>query len=156
MPNALGGGPFNGYVSKQTNHVKRDSDNAMARRILRDSWNHKGALGVDNGHNRIVTPFRSVMNLGDFLARPNYVCEEPAQYHRSKPGYRNFGFVAQCDGTGVQTASCNPKFVADSSLYTRFRKERAINQNYNDAAHSSEMEQAKRIQAAYVRAVRRR
>ena len=159
MPNALGGGPYNGYVTKQTNHAKRDSENAMARRILRDSWNHKGAIGdwnEDGEYKRIVTPFRSVMNLGDFLARPNYVCEEAAQYHRSKPGYRNFGFVAQCDNTGVPAASCNTKFVADSSLYTRFRKERAINQNYNDATHSSDLEQAKRIQAAYVRAVRRR
>ncbi len=154
MPSNLGGGQYNGYVTKQTNHVKRDSENAMARRILRDSWNHSG--NEANGHNRIVTPFRSVMNLGDFLARPNYVCDEPAQYHRSKPGYRNFGFVAHCDTTGVPAASCNTKFVADSSLYTRFRKESAINQNYNDGANNNSMEQAKRLQATYVRSVRRR
>jgi hypothetical protein len=152
----LGGGPYNGYVSKQTNNVSRDSGNAMARRILRDSWNHAGALGVDHGKNRIITPFRGVMNLGDFLGRQNYVCGGPAQYNRNKPGYRNFGFVANCDQSGVPAASCNTKFVADSSLYTRFRKERSINQNYNDGSNSNDLEQAKRLQAAYIRAVRRR
>jgi hypothetical protein len=150
------GGQNNGYVSKQTNHVQRDSGNVMARRILRDSWNHAGALGVDNGENRVVTPFRSIMNLGDFLGRQNYVCGGPSQYHRSKPGYRNYGFVAKCDTTGVPAASCNTKFVADSSLYTRFRKEYAMNQNYNDASNSTDLEQAKRLQASYIRAVRRR
>jgi hypothetical protein len=40
-----------------------------------------------------------------------------------------------CDGTGVEGASCNSAYVYDSSDYIRFKKLRAMNQNYNDLAN---------------------
>jgi hypothetical protein len=82
----------------------------------------------------VITPFRAVNNLGDFLARPNYVCGGPNQVNASKPGWKGHigSIISSCDGTGVEGASCNPKFVSDSSDYVRFRKLRAMNKNYND------------------------
>lgn len=111
MANNLGGGPYNGYVTKQTNNVSRDSGNAMARRILRDSWNHAGALGVDNGHNRVVTPFRGVMNMGDFLGRQNYVCGGPPNIIAISPGTATSGLLP----TAILQAS--PRLRAIPSLW---------------------------------------
>jgi hypothetical protein len=117
--------------------VGRDSDLTMTRRILRNAWNGNGAAGVDHGHRRVTTPFRAVMNLGDFLGRVHYNCGGPNAAHADKPGQKRLvGMKWQnCDDSNVQAASCNVKFVADSSLYTRYRKEAAINQNFNDISY---------------------
>ena len=58
---------------KATMSSHREGEVSATRNILRRAWNHEGALGVSNGRNRIVTPFRGVTNLGDFLNRKNYV-----------------------------------------------------------------------------------
>ena len=73
-------------------------------------------------------------NLGDFLSRKNYVCGGPNQVNASKPGWKSRigSIMSKCDSSGVEGASCNPKFVADSSDYVRFRKLQASNKNYND------------------------
>ena len=114
--------------------AKRDSNDALTRRILRDSWNGKGALGLDNGFKRIVTPFRAVMNRGDFLARTNYQCGGPNPLHHARPGTGRLGGMvfSHCDGTGVAAGANNPKFVVDSSDYTRYRREARINTGYSD------------------------
>ena len=57
---------------KATMSSHREGEVASTRNILRRAWNHEGALGVSNGRNRVVTPFRGVTNLGDFLNRKNY------------------------------------------------------------------------------------
>ena len=64
----------------------------------------------------------SVNNLGDFLGRTNYSCGGPKQ------------MTFTCDSTGVPSSSANVKFVPDSSDYIRFRKQQAMNRNYNDAS----------------------
>jgi hypothetical protein len=43
-----------------------------------------------------------------------------------------------CDNTGVPAASCNVKWVADSSDYVRFKKLSAINKNYNDLGYGGD------------------
>ena len=40
-----------------------------------------------------------------------------------------------CDNSNVHASSTNVKFVSDSSDYIRFRKQQAMNRNYNDSAH---------------------
>jgi len=135
---SLGGGPYNGYVPRQTITSQKGSEFASTRRILRNSWNGKGALGVNNGQTRVITPFRAVMNMGDFLGRKNYVCggpnpSAPVNTVRSRG---NMGAIlSACDNTGVEGANCNPKFVADGSDYTRFKREQAYNRNYNDLGY---------------------
>lgn len=131
------GGPFNGYSGTQTVTNYKDSEQTSTRSVLRKSWNTMYATGTVNGYARVITPFRAVNNLGDFLARKNYVCGGPNQVNASKPGMKGRigSIISSCDGTGVEAANCNPKFVSDSSDYVKFRKQQAINRTYNDSKH---------------------
>ena len=122
---SLGGG-LQGISVKQTANSVRNSDHVMARRILRSSWNNSNVTS-----DRKIGAFRAVNNLGDVLNRQNYSCGGPNQVN-SRPGIHG-GIPQQCDGTGVAAASCNPKFVPDSSDYIKFKKQRALSQNYNDS-----------------------
>jgi len=131
------GGPLNGYSPQQTALNYKDSSQVMTRRVLRDSWNGRGAVGTagnGNAYNRVVTPFRAVNNLGDFLGRKNYVCGGPNQINRTYPGRQGHigSIISRCDNTGVPANSGNNRFVPDSSDYTKFKKQLALNQNYND------------------------
>ncbi len=125
---SLGGG-IQGISVAQTANSVRNSDNVMTRRVLRSAWNNSN---VSNG--RSIGPFRAVNNLGDVLNRQNYSCGGPNQVN-SRPGIHNNGggIPQHCDGTNVAAASCNPKFVPDSSDYVKFKKQRALSQNYNDS-----------------------
>ena len=131
---SLGGGPFNGYSPAQTITNYKDSEQTSIRRILRNSWNNQQAVGTVNGNNRIITPFRAVNNLGDFLSRQNYVCGGSNQVNADKPGWKGRigSIISQCDGTGVAAGSGNMRYVPDSSDYIRYRKQRAIGKTYND------------------------
>jgi len=128
---------INGISPKQTLTNYKDGEQSLDRGVLRRGWNQLNAIGTINGYKRVITPFRAVNNLGDFLARPNYVCGGPNQVNASKPGWKGHigSIISQCDATGVEGASCNPRFVSDSSDYVRFRKLRAMNKNYNDIKH---------------------
>jgi len=123
MSSSVLGGPYNGHSSKQTVTSHRDSESAIARKVLRSSWNTPYATGTYAGEKRVITPFRAVNNLGDFLGRKNYSCGGPKQ------------MTFTCDSSGVPASSTNVKFVPDSSDYIRFRKQQAMNRNYNDSAH---------------------
>jgi hypothetical protein len=129
------GGPFPGYSPVQTLTNFKDNDSVIARRELRRVWNTNYTSGTYNGNNRAIGPFRAVMNSGDFLSRPNYICGGPNPANNTKASARRFslrGFIDQCDSTGVPASSCNVKFVADSSDYTKFRRQTAFSKNYND------------------------
>jgi hypothetical protein len=136
MSNVLGG-PYNGYSGKQTVTNYKDSEQTTTRSVLRNAWNTRYATGEVNGHKRVITPFRAVNNLGDFLSRQNYVCGGPNQVNASKPGMKGRigSIISNCDGTGVEASNCNPRFVADSSDYIKFKKQQAMNRNYNDSKH---------------------
>jgi hypothetical protein len=125
---------INGISPKQTVTSFKHGEQAQSREVLRRSWNQLQASGTVNDHTRVLTPFRAVNNLGDFLGRKNYVCGGPNQVNASKPGWKGHigSIISDCDNSGVEGASCNPKFVSDSSDYVRFRKLRAMNKNYND------------------------
>lgn len=125
---------FKGISPKQTVNNYKGGDESLSRRVLRSSWNQQNAVGTINGKNRVITPFRAVNNLGDFLSRQNYVCGGPNQVNASKPGWKGHigSIISNCDGSGVEGASCNPKFVPDSSDYISYKKRRAMNVNYND------------------------
>ena len=122
---------------KATMSSHREGEVASTRNILRRACNQEGALGVSNGVNHGVTPFRGVNNLGDFLNRKNYVCGGPNQVNASRPGWKGHigSIISSCDGTSVEGYSGNVKFVPDSSDYTTFKKQQAMNRNYNDSKH---------------------
>ena len=134
----LGGG-FNGISPKQTNNAYKTSDDVLVRGVVRRVWNK---FNINNSN--ALTPFRGVNNLGDFLVRRDYVCGGPNQVNSNISGVRmNGGAVrSQCDSTGVEAASCNTKFVADSSDYITFRKQRAMNKNYNDSSNGGDQSNA--------------
>jgi hypothetical protein len=130
----LGGGPYNGWSPAQTIGNEKSSEQVMSRRRLVKSWNTAYANGTFNGQNRVVTPFRAVNNLGDFLQRKNYICGGPNQVNASKPGWKGHigSIISQCDNSGVPSSTCNVKYVSDSSDYITFKKLQAQNHNYND------------------------
>ena len=140
MPNTIStsnlGGPYQGFSSKQTITNYKTSETTAMRRVLRMGWNTAYAAGTVNGQKRVITPFRAVNNSGDFLARKNYSSGGPNPTNASRPGYaRKIGSIwSNADTTGVPASSCNVKFVADSSEFTKFRKQQANNRNYNDAS----------------------
>jgi len=120
------GGPFNGFMARQTVDGYRNGADAVTRTILRRVFNY--------GPIRVSSPFRAVNNLGDPLGRQNYSCGGPSQTNASKPGYgRLIGHIqSQCDGSGIPPSTCNTKFVSDSSDYIKFKKQTATLANYND------------------------
>uniref|UniRef100_A0A6C0I0K6 Uncharacterized protein n=1 Tax=viral metagenome TaxID=1070528 RepID=A0A6C0I0K6_9ZZZZ len=137
VPNLDGanlGGGFNGISVKQPKNSYRDFSDMADRRILVKSWNTIYATGKVNGMDRVITPFRAVNSLGDFLARQNYICGGSNEVNASRPGYgtRIRSALQQCDGTGIPATAGNSKFVCDSSDYTRYKRQRAFNLNYND------------------------
>jgi hypothetical protein len=131
---SLGGGPYNGWSPVQTIGNEKSSEQVMSRRVVVKSWNTNYTTGTFNGKSRIVTPFRAVNNLGDFLQRENYICGGPNQVNADKPGWKSHigSIISQCDGTGVPSSTCNVKYVPDSSDYIKYKKLQAQNRNYND------------------------
>ena len=131
------GGPFNGYAPKQSITNYKDTDVINMRRVLVRSRSALNVRDAINNRGRVLTPFRAANNLGDFLGRQYYVDgSEPNPQSASRPGYaRLIGSVmSNRDSTGVTGASCNPKFVSDSSDYIKFKRQSATNRNFNDLA----------------------
>jgi len=131
------GGPYQGYSPKQTTLNYKDGSQAAVRSILRNGWNTAFASGTYNGKTRAITPFRAVNNSGDFLARTNYKCGGPTGMSTCSIGWAGSkiylgSLVNNCDDSGVPGASGNVKYVYDSSDYITFRRQQAINRNYND------------------------
>ena len=131
---SLGGGPYNGWSPVQTIGNEKSSEQVMSRRVVVKSWNTNYTTGTFNGKSRIVTPFRAVNNLGDFLQRENYICGGPNQVNADKPGWKSRigSIISNCDGTGVPSSTCNVRYVPDASDYIKYKKLQAQNQNYND------------------------
>ena len=127
-----------------------DHDNssvfARTRFMLRDAWNTTSYSGSSNPK-RITTPFRAVYNAGDLLSRENYSCGGTCQTYQSRPGLNglrsHFGATSvSCRPSVIWSASqinpdipsstCNVRYVYDGSDYITFKKNQAINKNYND------------------------
>jgi hypothetical protein len=128
--------------------IDHDNSNTFARTrfTLRDSWNTTSYSGSSNPK-RIITPFRAVNNAGDLLSRENFSCGGSCQTPQSRPGLnglrQRFGSTStscqqsvvwsslQLDNN-IPSSTCNVKYVYDGSDYTRFKKDQAVNRNYND------------------------
>jgi len=128
--------------------VDHDNTNQFARTrfLLRDAWNTTSYSGSSNPK-RITTPFRAVNNAGDLLSRQDYSCGGTCQTPQSRPGLnglrQRFGSTSvsckpsvlwssiQVDSE-IPSSTCNVKFVYDGSDYTKFKRNQAVNRNYND------------------------
>jgi hypothetical protein len=135
-----------GYIpSPILNHENNDAF-ARTRFTLRESWNTTSYSGSSNPK-RIITPFRAVNNAGDLLSRENYSCGGTCQSYQSRPGLKGLGnrlghtsnscmpsvvWSAIQINPEIPSSTCNVKFVYDGSDYITFKKNQAINKNYND------------------------
>lgn len=139
----LGNG-IKGISPKQTITNYKGSDQVMSRKLVVKSWNTAYATGTVNGKSRITTPFRAVNNSGDFLGRVHYNCGGPNPTNADKPGWKSRirSMFNNCDNTGIPASSTNVKFVADSSEYSKYKKLRAINVNYNDSSFGGDQNHA--------------
>jgi len=128
------GGPFNGYSPQQTITNYKQAEVLNMRKVITRSWSNINTATALNNRGRVLTPFRAANNLGDFLGRKNYVSGGPNPQSASRPGYsRLIGSIRENpDNTGIVGASCNPKFVADSSDYIKFKRQVATIRNFND------------------------
>jgi hypothetical protein len=131
------GGPYQGFSPQQTVLNYKHGAQSLTRSILRRGWNTAFATGTYNGQKRVITPFRAVNNSGDFLARKEYKCGGPTGMSKSSIGWAGSTIylgskIDNCDDSGVPGASGNVKYVYDSSDYVTFRRQQAVNRNYND------------------------
>jgi len=138
----------------QTINNYKDSEQTAIRSILRRSWNQKYATGNVNGHARAIGEFKAVSNIGDYLSRKNYACgniPNPTQPDNVKWRSRIGGIMKQCDQTGVPCSNSNTKFIPDSSDYTTYRKQRALNRNYNDWSNGGDQSNASYVSQMAIR-----
>lgn len=161
----LGGG-FKGRMPQPLVDHDNSDEFAQTRFTLREAWNTTSYSGSSN-KSRIITPFRAVNNAGDLLSRQNYSCGGTCQTPQSRPGLnglRNhlgstsnscradvFWSALQVNPS-IPSSTCNTKFVYDGSDYIKFKKNQAVNRNYNDRSFGGNDSSAQ--QSAY-RAIRR-
>jgi len=136
-----------GFIPQQV----QDNDHTYAdfeqiRFQLVQSWNnsYRGQIALTNASRpmnqhvgRVITPFRAINNAGDILSRKDYSCNTGCQTFQSRPNLhglkKNFGSQqVHCDGTSVPAGTCNGKFVYDSSDYSTYLKQKAIQKTYNN------------------------
>jgi hypothetical protein len=143
----LGGG-IRGIMPQPIIDHDNSDEFARTRFYLKDAWNTSSASG-SSYPKRIVGPFRAVNNAGDILSRQDYSCGGTCQSYQSRPGLNGlrgrFGSIsASCTpsalyssnqlNVNVPASACNGKYVYDGSDYINFKKNQAINRNYNDRA----------------------
>ena len=148
---SLGGG-LRGIMPQSVMDHDNTHEFAKTRLYLRDAWNTSSYSGSANPK-RMVGPFRAVNNAGDILSRLNYSCGGTCQSFQSRPGLKGlsqrFGSVqGSCVPSAIYStlqminnipaAACNVKYVYDSSDYTTYLKQRAVNKNYNDLTYGGD------------------
>lgn len=141
----LGGG-IRGIMPQPIIDHDNSDEFARTRFYLKDAWNTSSTSG-SSYPKRIVGPFRAVNNAGDILSRQDYSCGGTCQSYQSRPGLNGlrgrFGSIsASCTpsalyssnqlNVNVPASACNGKYVYDGSDYINFKKNQAINRNYND------------------------
>lgn len=141
----LGGG-IKGIMPQPIIDHDNSDEFARTRFYLKDAWNTSSASG-SSYPKRIIGPFRAVNNAGDILSRQDYSCGGTCQSYQSRPGLNGlrgrFGSIsASCTPSAlyssnqlnstVPASACNGKYVYDGSDYISFKKNQAINRNYND------------------------
>jgi hypothetical protein len=157
------GGAIKGYMPQQTLKVdKTYPEYEQIRFTLRDAWNttYPSQLKNSNLKQPITTPFRAVTNSGDLLSRENYSCGGTCQTPQSRPNIKglkqHFGYVQKsCVPSAVYSnlqlndkipaAACNVRYVYDSSDYTTYLKQKAVNKNYNDLSYGGDNSNASQV-----------
>ena len=123
----------------------RPSNGQVVNMVLTTS-DRKHVIRSFNGSNldkRVITPFRAINNAGDILARKNYTCGGPNQVSNSRRRQSLAMFRgtvrSDCDSSGIPGASCNPKYVYDSSVYSRYKRLEQAQKAFNDSSHGGDL-----------------
>ena len=127
-PSKLGGG-VPGKFEAAFGNTMVGSEVAMNRRKLRKAFrtNKIKVNGSITNKRSVSGPFRTAFNLGDPLGRQNFSCGGCNQSNKDCNKV-----VGGYNATQVPLENGNSKFVADSSLYTKFKHLSAVNLTYND------------------------
>ena len=119
-------------------------DVSLKRKILRKAFAPSNKTIGSTIYKSTSGPFRTAFSLGDILSRKNQSCGGCNQVNdvnsrilrpKMGGGVRNDSCNLETNGVTplqIPLYSGNSKFVADSSLYTRFKDLNSINKNYND------------------------
>ena len=143
------GGAIRGYMPNPIEKVNREyPEFEHIRFTLKQAWNTRYPSQLKAANKKaIITPFRAVNNAGDLLSRENYSCGGSCQTPQSRPNLKglrqHFGSTStSCTSSvlwssiqidpKIPSSTCNVKFVYDGSDYTKFKKNQAVNRNYND------------------------
>lgn len=125
------------YNMRTNGHVLNMFFSTSDRKQVVKSFNSKD-LKNNNDTKIALTPFRVANNAGDLLMRQNYSCGGSNQLSNSRRRQSNGMFRGgrndQCDTSNVEAASCNPKYVYDSSDYSRFKKLSATQKSFSDTS----------------------
>jgi hypothetical protein len=150
-PNSSGKA-IRGYMPQTLVDVDKEYSNfEQIRFTLKNAWNTTYPSQLLRSNKKsIITPFRAVTNSGDLLSREYYSCGGSCQSFQSRPGMfglnQRFGANSnscipgviyssyQLDPT-IPAGTCNGKYVYDSSDYTTYLKQRAVNKNFNDLSY---------------------
>ena len=150
------GGAIKGYMPQTTQLTdKRYNEYEQIRFTLKNAWNttYPSQLRRDGLQKSITTPFRAINNAGDLLSRENYACGGSCQSFQSRPGLK--GLKVRLGSTSfsctpstaynslqliknIPSATCNVKYVYDSSDYITYLKQKAVNKNYNDLTYGGD------------------
>ena len=163
------GGAIKGYMPQQNQTVDKKYTNfEQVRFALKNAWNtdYPRQLRRNNLKRSITTPFRAVNNAGDLLGRLDYSCGGPCQTFQHRPGLyglrKNFGSVSNsCTPSvaynslqlnrNIPAASCNTKYVYDSSDYIKYLKQTATAKNYNDLSYGGDDNNASQVARKAIR-----
>ena len=130
-PNVRGASFIRPYPANVGTFVGRN------RRILRKVWN--GLTSFDNGPK--IGNFRLAYNAGDPVSRVNFTSGGPIMI--SSTGRPKLHVASNRDGGQKgnpdfpDAATTNVKYVYDSSLFIRFKREQSINRGYAGLGQSS-------------------
>lgn len=121
---------------KKSNKEIYDNANhwARMRNILRTSWNGNYTGKSYNGKPRKIGGFRATQNAGDWLSRQNFACKGPNplcnMVFTGGVNHMRGGIKQNCDDENVPVSNTNVKYVYDSSIYTRYAKQKSYNPIY--------------------------
>jgi hypothetical protein len=140
QPKLLGGGSNSRSDSGMVGGGERSISRTYLRRAFGNSWLSSNIYSPERfviQKTSKTTPFRAIMSAGDVngtvnqSGSSNLINVTQVQQPRVKGTQNNPGSV-RTDGNAYFTG--NPKYVYDSSVYTKYKQLKSVNKTYNDSS----------------------
>jgi len=141
QPNLLGGGGNSTSYSGMVGGGERSLSRAYLRKAFGNSWLIRSNSNIRSPNYFVInkqsktTPFRAIMSAGDVNGTVNQAGSRllPKVNQVQAPrvqGTQNISDGPRNDGNSYYTG--NPKYVYDSSVYTRYKQLKSVNKTYDD------------------------